>query len=71
METAGDSAKTHTTNVKEVRVHPLVLASVVDMHVRRNTGMPRVVGAITGVVSEDGGVLEVTDCFPLSYTVSE
>lgn len=71
MATAGDSAAAHATNVKEVHVHPLVLASVVDMHVRRNTGMPRVVGAITGVVSEDGGVVEVTDCFPLSYTVSE
>jgi len=60
---------TSTTLVKEVRVHPVVLASVIDMHMRRTSG-PRVIGAISGVVSEDGAVIDITDCFPVTFEVS-
>jgi len=64
------SAATSTTLVKEVRVHPVVLASVIDAHVRRNSGTARVIGAITGVVSEDGAIVDISDCFPVTYVVS-
>jgi len=67
-EAAGATAS--TTLVKEVRVHPLVLASIIDAHMRRNSGTVRVIGAITGVVSEDGAVVDITDCFPVPFDVS-
>jgi len=67
--TTDTAAATSITLVKEVRVHPVVLASVIDMHMRRTSG-PRVIGAISGVVSEDGAVIDITDCFPVIYEVS-
>jgi len=68
--TEAASATSSTTLIKEVRVHPLVLASVIDAHVRRNSGMACVIGAITGVVSEDGAVVDILDCFPVTYDIS-
>jgi len=62
-------ATTSTTLVKEVRVHPVVLASVIDMHMRRTSG-PRVIGAISGVVSEDGAVVDIMDCFYVTFEES-
>jgi len=72
MSTATDTTSTPTSTilVKEVRVHPIVLASVIDAHMRRNSGTARVIGAITGVVSEDGAVVDILDCFPVTYDVS-
>jgi len=67
VSAAGPS--TSTIRVKEVRVHPVVLASVIDMHMRRSSG-PRVIGAISGVVSEDGAAVDITDCFPVTFEVS-
>ena len=70
MATAATAAApaAQSTRVKEVRVHPIVLASVVDLHVRRASGMPRVIGAVTGTVNDDGTVVEMTDLFPVTYT---
>jgi len=72
MSGTTDKASTTTslTLIKEVRVHPIVLASVIDAHTRRNSGTARVVGAITGVVSEDGAVVDISDCFPVTFDVS-
>jgi len=52
----------------EVRVHPLVLAAVLDHYARRKGTQARVIGALLGTNVE--GVVEVTDTFPVPHEES-
>ncbi|XDA75643.1 hypothetical protein R6Z07F_005808 [Ovis aries] len=44
-----------------VRLHPVILASIVDSYKRRNEGAARVVGTLLGTVDKHS--VEVTNCF--------
>jgi translation initiation factor 3 subunit F len=52
-----------------VRVHPVVLFSIVDSFERRNEDARRVIGTLLG--SYDKGIVEVTNCFTVPHNESE
>ncbi|KAJ1081443.1 hypothetical protein NDU88_001625 [Pleurodeles waltl] len=52
-----------------VRVHPVVLASIVDSYERRNEGAARVIGTLLGSVDKHS--IEVTNCFSVPHNESE
>ncbi|XP_037267987.2 eukaryotic translation initiation factor 3 subunit f1 [Rhipicephalus microplus] len=52
-----------------VKVHPVVLFSIVDSYERRNDGAERVIGTLLGSY-EKGGV-EVTNCFCVPHNESQ
>uniref|UniRef100_T1JB03 Eukaryotic translation initiation factor 3 subunit F n=1 Tax=Strigamia maritima TaxID=126957 RepID=T1JB03_STRMM len=52
-----------------VRVHPVVLFSIVDFYERRNDGASRVIGTLLG--NHDKGAVEVTNCFSVPHTETE
>jgi len=49
-----------------VRVHPVVLFSIIDSYERRNEDAKRVIGTLLGV-HEKGG-MEITNCFTVPHT---
>ena len=51
-----------------VNVHPLVLLSILDHHIRRDASQDRVIGALLGTVGP-GGVVEVTDAFGVHHSL--
>lgn len=51
-----------------VNVHPLVLLSILDHHIRRDGSQDRVIGALLGTVGA-GGVVEVTDAFGVHHSL--
>ncbi|XP_077202161.1 eukaryotic translation initiation factor 3 subunit F [Paroedura picta] len=54
---------------RAVRLHPVVLASVVDSFERRNEGAARVIGTLLGTVDKHS--VEVTNCFSVPHNESE
>ncbi|XP_072727141.1 eukaryotic translation initiation factor 3 subunit F [Ciconia boyciana] len=52
-----------------VRLHPVVLASIVDSFERRNEGAARVIGTLLGTVDKHS--VEVTNCFSVPHNESE
>lgn len=49
-----------------VKIHPVVLFSILDHYIRRNEDQPRVIGALLGVRTATG--VEVKNCFPVPHT---
>ncbi|XP_058044489.1 eukaryotic translation initiation factor 3 subunit F [Ahaetulla prasina] len=54
---------------RAVRLHPVVLASIVDSFERRNEGAARVIGTLLGTVDKHS--VEVTNCFSVPHNESE
>ena len=52
-----------------VRLHLVILASVVDSYEGRNEGAARVIGTLLGTVEKHS--VEVTNCFPVPHNESE
>ncbi|CAN0286380.1 eukaryotic translation initiation factor 3 subunit F [Petromyzon marinus] len=52
-----------------VRIHPVVLFSVVDSYERRNEDAKRVIGTLLGTVDKQN--VEVTNCFSVPHNESE
>ncbi|XP_053330690.1 eukaryotic translation initiation factor 3 subunit F [Spea bombifrons] len=52
-----------------VKVHPVVLASIVDSYERRNEGAARVIGTLLGTADKHS--IEVTNCFSVPHNESE
>jgi proteasome lid subunit RPN8/RPN11 len=53
-----------------VRVHPVVVMSILDHHSRRSKAAKRVIGTLLGAVSGDG-VVDVRASFPVPHTEGE
>ncbi|CAO3594510.1 unnamed protein product [Absidia cylindrospora] len=51
-------------------VSPVVLFSVLDQYLRRNTNQQKVVGALLGVRRNDGTEVEIRNAFSLIYTTN-
>lgn len=49
-------------NIPSCRVNPLVILSILDSHLRRQSGHQHVIGTLLGYVNEEGNVI-VTDSF--------
>uniref|UniRef100_A0ACB8EU39 Uncharacterized protein n=1 Tax=Sphaerodactylus townsendi TaxID=933632 RepID=A0ACB8EU39_9SAUR len=54
---------------RAVRLHPVVVASIVDSFERRNEGAGRVIGTLLGMVDKHS--VEVTNCFSVPHNESE
>uniref|UniRef100_A0A671LGA1 Eukaryotic translation initiation factor 3, subunit F n=1 Tax=Sinocyclocheilus anshuiensis TaxID=1608454 RepID=A0A671LGA1_9TELE len=52
-----------------VKIHPVVLASIVDSYERRNEGASRVIGTLLGTTDKHS--VEVTNCFSVPHNESE
>ncbi|KAA0722536.1 Eukaryotic translation initiation factor 3 subunit F [Triplophysa tibetana] len=52
-----------------VKIHPVVLASIVDSYERRNEGASRVIGTLLGTIEKHS--VEVTNCFSVPHNESE
>ncbi|CAI9534811.1 unnamed protein product, partial [Staurois parvus] len=52
-----------------VKVHPVVLASIVDSYERRNEGAARVIGTLLGTTDKHS--VEITNCFSVPHNESE
>lgn len=52
-----------------VKVHPVVLFSIIDHYTRRNEGQDRVIGTLLGSVRD--GEVEVRNCFPVPHNETE
>lgn len=50
----------------KVNLHPVVLFSILDHHIRRGEGQKRVIGTLLGRINN--GVVEVTNCFPVPHS---
>lgn len=59
-------AQAENAQAQAVNVHPLVLFSVLDHHIRRDAAQDRVIGALLGTVT--GGQVHVTDAFGVYHT---
>jgi len=54
----------------QVKVHPVVIFSILDHFVRRNDeSQTRVIGSLLGTNID--GVIEITNCFPVPHTEEE
>jgi len=53
-----------------VKVHPVVVFSVLDQYRRRGDKQQRVIGTLLGSISADG-VVEIKNCFPVPHTEDE
>ncbi|KAL3312287.1 Eukaryotic translation initiation factor 3 subunit F [Cichlidogyrus casuarinus] len=52
-----------------VRIHPVVLLSIADAYERRQNDSDRVIGTLLGSFSMDKGVVQVTNCFAIPYSI--
>lgn len=52
-----------------VKIHPVVLFSIIDHFTRRNEGQERVIGTLLGTVRD--GEIEVRNCFPVPHNETE
>ena len=52
-----------------VKVHPVVLFSIIDHYARRNEGQERVIGTLLGTVRD--GEVEIRNCFPVPHNETE
>jgi translation initiation factor 3 subunit F len=57
-----------SSSVPSCKVHPVVLFDILDHWIRRTDGQ-RVIGTLTGVISE--GTVEIKNCFPVPHTEGE
>jgi len=53
-----------------VQVHPVVLMSILDHHIRREAAGDKVIGALLGTVGP-GGVVEVTNAFGIFHKATQ
>jgi translation initiation factor 3 subunit F len=60
----GHSAPAQPASLK-ANVSVVALLSILDHWIHRDPGSLRVVGALLGTRSEDGGLLQITDTFPI------
>ena len=51
-----------------VKVHPIVVFSVLDHYIRRQEGQERVIGTLLGSVDAATGVVEVTNAYAVPHT---
>lgn len=51
----------------KVKVHPIVVFTVLDHYTRRNEGADRVIGTLLGTVCEKTGAVEVTNAFAVPH----
>ncbi len=59
-----------TQTLVQVKVHPVVIFSILDHFVRRNDeSQQRVIGSLLGTNID--GVVEITNCFPVPHTEDE
>ena len=49
-----------------VRVHPVVLFTVCDAHIRRNDGQDRIIGTLLGTIAD--GVVDVKNCYAVPHS---
>ncbi|KAI9145681.1 eukaryotic translation initiation factor 3, subunit F [Paraphysoderma sedebokerense] len=49
-------------------VSPVVLFSILDHYIRRDGSQEKVVGALLGVRSDDGSMIEIRNSFPIPYS---
>lgn len=54
---------------KRVKVEPLVHFAILDHYLRRNKDQSRVIGTLLGSVK--GGVIEITNCYPVPHIENE
>lgn len=59
----------NTGSSVDVKVHPVVVFSILDHFIRRPEGGERVIGTLLGVIDDD--VIEVKNCFPVPHTEGE
>jgi len=52
-----------------VKLHPVVLFTILDHFVRRTDKQERVIGTLLG--SNNDGVVEIRNCFPVPHTEGE
>lgn len=65
MSEVGNLLGTH-----HIKVHPVVVLSILDHFNRRNSDQQRVIGTLLGVVSE-GGDVDVRNSFPVPHSENE
>jgi translation initiation factor 3 subunit F len=53
----------------DCKISPLVVFSILDHYMRRSEGQQRVIGTLLG--SNNDGVLEITNAFPVPHTETE
>ena len=63
---SSSAARPQSSIFSQVQVHPLVLMSILDHHIRREASGAKVIGALLGTVSA-GGVVEVTNAFGIFH----
>jgi hypothetical protein len=51
-------------------IHPMVVFNILDHHIRRPEA-DRVIGALLGTISEETGVVEIRNCFPVPHSEGE
>jgi hypothetical protein len=54
--------------INRVKVHPVVIFSILDHYIRRNEGY-RVIGTLTGNMND--GIIEIKNCYPVPHTEGE
>jgi len=69
MDGGDDVLFVEKAGIQAVNVHPVVLFSILEQHLRREEEESRVIGTLLGSVS--GGVLEITNCFGVPFHESE
>jgi len=52
-----------------VKVHPVVILSILDHYMRRKENQDRVIGTLLGTPVD--GVIEVRNCFPVPHNEDE
>ncbi|KAJ1680166.1 hypothetical protein EV182_000559 [Spiromyces aspiralis] len=52
-------------------IHPVVLFSILDHYLRRNSTQDNVIGTLLGIQSDDGRVVEVRSCFAVPHFENE
>ncbi|CBZ54091.1 putative eukaryotic translation initiation factor 3 subunit 5 [Neospora caninum Liverpool] len=54
----------------KVRVHPVVVLTILDAYLRREEGQMNVIGTLLGTVSE-GNVVDISDCFVDRHSLTD
>ncbi|PHJ24660.1 eukaryotic translation initiation factor 3 subunit [Cystoisospora suis] len=54
----------------KVRVHPVVILTILDANLRREDGQMNVIGTLLGTVSE-GNVVDISDCFVDRHSLTD
>uniref|UniRef100_A0A8C5QUJ9 MPN domain-containing protein n=1 Tax=Leptobrachium leishanense TaxID=445787 RepID=A0A8C5QUJ9_9ANUR len=62
-------SQSHLPAPSVIKVHPVVLASIMDSFERRNEGTARIIGTLLGTIDKHS--IEVTNCFSFPHNKSE